>query len=329
MPRRLQRRGSVDDELAALDEPPADRGDRVRQLTEALADRHHRVVAKAARLGGEALSYDLVPALRAAYARFLENATKSDPSCLAKKAIVKALVALECDDVAFYEAALRYRQLEPVWGGKADTAVDIRSNAAMGLVATGYARALVLLTELLHDPEAAARVAAVRAIACGNPREAELLLRSKALSGDADPAVIGECFTALLSVEPDESLPFVVRHLAGTDETLKQLAALALGESHLERAVAPLLAAWNEPVVSEDTRRVLIRAMAAHRSDAAVDWLLEIAKQERIPLAEEVVAALATYRHNAKLAERLRAAIVERADPRLESRYVELWRPRS
>ena len=106
-------------------------------------------------------------------------------------------------------AALRYRQLEPVWGGTADTAVDVRASCAMGLVASGYSRALVELTALLNDTDAAARVGAVRAIACGNPREAELLLRSKALAGDAEPQVLGECFTGLLAVEPEESLGFV------------------------------------------------------------------------------------------------------------------------
>jgi hypothetical protein len=125
-------RASIDDKLAALEDLPADRAARVERLAAALADRHYRVVAKAARLGGEALLYDLVPALRDSYCRFLENVPKSDPNCIAKKAIMRALAALDCDDVDFYAAALRYRQLEPVWGGRADTAVDIRCNAAMG-----------------------------------------------------------------------------------------------------------------------------------------------------------------------------------------------------
>jgi hypothetical protein len=322
-------RASIDDKLAALEDLPADRAARVERLAAALADRHYRVVAKAARLGGEALLYDLVPALRDSYCRFLENVPKSDPNCIAKKAIMRALAALDCDDVDFYAAALRYRQLEPVWGGRADTAVDIRCNAAMGLAATGYSRALVLLAELLHDAEAAVRIAAARAIACGSPREAELLLRSKALAGDAEPAVIGECFAALLSVEPDESLPFVVRHVEGTDETLKQLAALALGESRADGALPPLRAAWNEPVVSEETRRVLIRAAAAHRSDAAFEWLLDIAKEARAPLAGEVIAALAAYKQNEKRAQRLKAVLAERSERSLEERFASLWTTKS
>jgi HEAT repeat protein len=317
-------RASTDDKLAALEELPADSAARSERLAAALADRHYRVVAKAARRVGEALLYDLVPALRDAYGRFLDNAVKSDPNCIAKKALVHALVALDCDDVDFYAAALRYRQLEPVWGGKADTAIDVRSNAAMGLVATGYSRALVLLAESLHDPEAPVRIAAARAIACGNPREAELLLRSKALAGDTEPAVLGECFTALLSVEPEESLPFIVRHLEGTDETLKQLAALALGESRAESALPPLRAAWNEPVVAEETRRVLIRAAAAHRSDSAFEWLLEIAGEARVPLAMEVIAALAIYKQSDTRAQRLKAVLMERGEASLAERFASL-----
>ena len=157
--------------------------------------------------------YELLPALLAAYARFLERPAKLDPSCIAKKAIARALVGLDCNDAAFYIAGLRYRQPEPVWGGTVDTAVDVRCSCAMGLVASGHPRALLELTEVLNDAEPQARAGAVRAIACGNPREAELLLRGKVLAGDEEPAVVGECFTALLAVEPEESLAFVARYI--------------------------------------------------------------------------------------------------------------------
>ena len=181
----------VDGALAALDELPAERAARIAALTDALRTRHARVVAKAARLAADALYYELVPALLAAYPRFLDKPAKTDPSCLAKKALARALVALDCDDTEFFRRGLELRQPEPVWGGTADTAVDVRASCAMGLVASGSLRALVELTALLHDPEAAARAGAVRAIACGNPREAELLLRAKVHAGDAEPAVLG------------------------------------------------------------------------------------------------------------------------------------------
>ena len=80
MPGRSKRaEAAVERKLAELDELPADRAARASPLAEALAHAHYRVVAKAARLAGDALLYDLVPALLAAYRRFLDKPVKSDP----------------------------------------------------------------------------------------------------------------------------------------------------------------------------------------------------------------------------------------------------------
>jgi hypothetical protein len=318
-------RPTVDAQLAALDVLPAERDAKTESLRRALED-HYRVVAKAARLAEDALLYELMPALLAAYSRLLDKPQKSDPSCLAKKALVRALVALDCSDTEFFRRGLQYRQLEPVWGGTADTAVDVRASCAMGLVASGYSRALVELTALLHDTEAGGRLGAVRAIACGNPREAELLLRAKALAGDAEPQVLGECFTGLLTVEPEESLGFVAAYLQHADEAVCELAALALGESRLDEALAPLKEAWSGVLLSDEFRRALLRAAAAHRSEAAFDWLLEILGDARVPMALEVLEALAIYRHDTKLKERLEGAVDERGEPQLLQRFAALWR---
>jgi hypothetical protein len=317
---------TVDEQLAALEESGGDRHAKIERLTSALAARHCRVVAKAARLAEDALLYELVPPLVAAYTRFLDKAAKQDPSCFAKKAIARALVALDCSDAGFFLRGLAYRQLEPVWGGTADTAVDVRASCAMGLVASGYPRALVELTALLNDPEAAARLGAVRAIACGNPREAELLLRSKALAGDAEPQVLGECFTSLLGVEPDETIGFVAAYLTHADDAVRELAALALGESRLEGALAPLQQVWGDVLLGEEFRRALLRAAAAHRSEAAFDWLLTIVADARPAVVLEIVEALAIYRHNAKLKQRLESALDERGEAQLKDRFAALWR---
>jgi hypothetical protein len=277
-------------------------------------------------LAEDALCYELIPALIAAHSRFLDKPVKSDPSCLAKKALTHALVTLDCDDTEFFRSGIAYRQPEPVWGGTTDTAVDVRANCAMGLVASGYSRALVELTAMLHDSEPAARIAAVRAVACGNPREAEQLLRAKVHAGDAEPAVLGECFTGLLTVAPDDSVTFVAGFLAHNDDAVRELAALALGESRLDAALAPLKEAWDGVLVAETFRRALLRAAAAHRSEAAADWLLAIVAEARVPVALEIVEALALYRRNVKLAERLEAALAERGDRELLDRFAALWR---
>lgn len=318
-------RASVDEQLAALDALPSERNARIDALKAALGDRHYRVAAKAARLAEDALLYELVPELLAAYERFLDKPLKKDPSCYAKKAIVRALVGLDCSDTEFFRRGLGYRQLEPVWGGTADAAVDVRASCAMGLVASGYSRALVELTALLYDGEAAARIGAVRAIACGNPREAELLLRAKLEGGDTEPQVLGECFTGLLAVEPDESLGFVAAHLGRDDAAVRELAALALGESRQDGALGHLKEAWGGVLLSDEFRRVLIRAAAAHRSEAALDWLLEIVADARVAIALEVIEALAIYRNNAKLKDRLGAVVRARDDAKLADRLAALW----
>ena len=320
-----KRHDDIEAELAALNELPGERAAKVAALQRALAG-HCRVAAKAARAAEDALLYELIPALESSFARFLDKPLKSDPSCLAKKAIARALVALDASNVELFSNGLRYRQLEPVWGGTADTAADVRASCAMGLVASGYPRALVELTALLNDSDAAARMGAVRAIACGNPREAELLLRSKALAGDAEPQVLGECFTGLLGVEPDESLKFVAGYLTHADEAVRELAALALGESRLDAALAPLKEAWGGVLVGEEFRRTLLRAAAAHRSEPAFDWLLEIVGDARLPVAMTVIEALAPYKHNVRLMQRLESALTARGDDALLEQLAALAR---
>ena len=322
-------RKSIDEKLAELDALGSEPDASIRSagIERALRDRHYRVVAKSAHFAADALMYELVPRLLSAYTRFLDKPIKSDPNCFAKKAIVRALVNLECDDVDFYLKGIRYVQLEPLWGGAADTAVDVRSSCAMGLVATGYPRALVELTGLLNDPEAQARLGAVRAVACGNPREAELLLRTKLLAGDEDPEVVGQCLTGLLIVEPDESVSLVAQHLSHVDETVRELAAFALGESRLESALEFLTAAWDEVLPRPGFRNVLVRAVAMHRSDAAFDWLMSLVEDSPARVVEEIIDVLAIYRQNSKLADRLEVTLADRGDRDLQESFEKLWKP--
>jgi HEAT repeats len=323
----MPRRKSVDDRLAELEAEieAADPAGLSRRLERALADRHCLVVALAARHTGERLFYACIPALLGAYARFLDQPVKRDPGCIAKKAIMRALYELDCDDAPFFLDALRYRQPEPVWGGTSDTAIDLRCTAAMGLVASGYPRALAEVAGLLVDEEAQARAGAARAIACGNPREAELLLRLKASVGDDDAFVLGECFEGLLTVEPDESVAFVAGYLDADDDAVREAAAHALGESRLPAALDRLQTAWNEAYVPDWWRRVLVRAAAVHRSDAAFDWLLALVAESPARTAGHVIETLAIYAHNARLAERVSQVVEVRGDAALDEAFAAHW----
>ena len=272
------------------------------------------MVAKAAALAGERLLHERTNDLIAAYARFLQDPIKRDPNCLAKASIARALVQLDCQQITFFMEGIRYRQLEPVWGGTTDTAVDLRCSCATGLVATGYWRAIQELTALLNDTETPARSGAVRAISCGNPREAEVLLRFKVLSGDKEPEVIGECFTALLSIAADDCLDLVAQFLSGKDDALWDLAALALGESRHPDALRHLRAAWDEVYVPPAQRAVLLRAAALHRTEPAFDWLMEIIERGDRAHADIAVDALSVYERNTKLTERVQSALAKRGD---------------
>ncbi len=298
------------DILNGLD-PAAPRAQTAAELKKALGERHFLVVSRAATLTGEKLLHELIPDLLSAFARFLHDPLKRDPRCKAKNAIARALVTLECQDIPFYQQGIGYRQLEPVWGGRADTATDVRCSCAMGLAASGHARAVAELTGLLNDPEPPVRCGAARAISCGNPFEAEAVLRLKVQIGDAEPLVIGECFGALLTIAPQYSLPFVAEYLRVKDEAVQEYAALALGESRLPEALKLLRNAWDELVMAE-ARSALIRAAALHRSDAAFEWLLTIIATGPAKLADAAADALAVYERNTKLKEQVKAAQAQR-----------------
>lgn len=320
-------RQTVDDQLVELESLVAGAEPAVLPavLERALASRSFRIAALAARHAGERLVYECVPHLVAAYARFLDNPVRRDPNCIAKKAIMRALCELDCNDADFYRAGIDYRQPEPVWGGTVDTAAEVRCSAAMGLVASGDPRALIDIATLLLDSEPPVRAGAARAIACGNPKEAEMLLRFKVLAGDEEAEVIGECFASLLTVEPDEAIGFVGAFLEHEDDALRETAALALGESRHPAALDCLRQAWEGVFVPDWFRRALVRAAGLHRSDEAFSWLTELVAESNARIATEIVDVLSIYRHNEKLTRQLGDALSRRSDQEPGTRFAEVW----
>jgi HEAT repeat protein len=297
-------------DLSAL-APGAERAVQNALITECLADRHFRVVARAATLAAQRGLSELVPQLLAAYPRFLEEPRKRDPQCIAKQAIVQALVELDARDVDFFLSGIRYVQLEPA-SPPIDSAIHVRSGCAMGLVATGYSRAIQELTALLTDPVWRVRAGAARAIACGRPGEAEAVLRLKVQVGDPEPEVLGECFTGLLGVAQDEGVTFVANYLSSHRDGVQDYAALALGESRQPTALAHLRAAWEASPRIGSFRAVLIRAAGLHRSPAAVDWLVEMIERGAQADADVAVEVLSVYERDSRLRERVEVALGRR-----------------
>src|SRR5437879_2771137 len=155
---------SFEQQLAALDElrqqaPEA----AIEPLRKALAHRNNYVVAKAADLVSKFRLSELIPELVAAFDRFFADPIKSDPQCWAKNALSRALVALEYEDAAVFLRGMRHIQLEPVWGGRSDTAGALRATCALALVQcrsmpeTGL---LACLMELFSDKDKSVRAEA-------------------------------------------------------------------------------------------------------------------------------------------------------------------------
>ncbi len=307
----------------------ASENERLAQLQAALANRHYRIVAIAADFCADGLLYEQEEALKCAYRRLLEGAVKTDPRCKAKAAIARALVQLDSQDVVFFDEGCRYQQLEPSWGESVDTAIDVRCSCAMGLMGTGWQRALITVAELLADSQMQVRLGAIRAIACAEVLSAEALLRHKALSGDTEPEVIGECLAALLHVAGEDAAQDVVDFVAGflndPDQDLQQLAALCLGESRLPEALTPIQMRYNGLLLREGLQRSLLRAAVFHRSDASLDWLLSIAESAVLPVAIFVVEEMSIYSNRKGLCERVGDVVRGRAELTLTDRFNVLW----
>ncbi len=276
---------------------------------------NNRILSKIAVIAEENQLYTLVPDLKEAYQRMLADAVNKDANCTAKSAIMRCLVTLDCDDVDFWLAGLRYQQLEPTWGGTVDTAIDVRCSSAMGLVSTTYSRSMIELLHLLNDKEANARAGAIRAMRYGIPYEAALVLRQKIAQGDDEVEIIGECFIALLQVEPRQSLSLVSAYLHQDDEALYEMAALALGESHLDDAFNAIQQAWDDTFsIHQRQREVLIRATVQHRSDDAFDWLLSLLLYADETLSLMIIEPLSIYKSNQKLRKRVKEVLDENGD---------------
>jgi hypothetical protein len=326
--KRAPKKGRLEEQLAALasacEAPDSDRA--AAALDAALADERSALVASAAsaiathELGGWGAR------LAAAFERFMQQPEKSDKGCLAKTAIVRALYRAEepVDDV--YLRAVRHVQLEPVWGGKQDTAVELRVNAALALARRHHGETLNELARLLADREVMARIGAASAVGYHGHVDAGVpLLRFKVLSGDADARVIGAGVGALLALDPAQSLAFAGELLAADDQSVVEAVAIALGESRLPGAFPLLQRACDEAVLPE-AREAAMVALAMLRSEDAFAHLLSIVENEALHRARAALKALAIFAQQEALTERV-ATVVRRRDdePELQRYARELW----
>jgi hypothetical protein len=307
-----------DEQMEALDTLkgcPLDDG-AIALIRKSLANRSNFLVAKGARLAEENQLENLLPDLLAAYDRFFTNPEKSDPQCWAKNALSRALPKLGCREKDVYLRGLRHFQWEPTWGGRSDSAGALRANCAHALVACegiGNQELLILLLDLLVDPDKSVRVEAVRALAQIGEL-ASPVLRLRALIAGEDAEVLGVCHSALLSIERDVAIPFVARFLSAGDDAAGE-AAFALAETHHPAALAELLKRQKEPA-EPWFGGVLLSAIALTRLPEGIDSLIGMIEREEreAPVAIEALARVAP---NEELRARIVKAVRETGSPRL------------
>lgn len=307
-------RKKLDDQLAALQalrDAPDNPGARA-ELQHALEGRSSALATAAANIIAGAELRGLEAALIAAFDRFMQEPEKTDKGCAAKQAIARALYRSEADCDPLLLRGIRHVQLEPIWGGKQDMAVELRATCALALVQNDYPHVMLELARLLADTEAGARAGAAQALGVTRHHDAAVpLLRFKILSGDQDPRVIGACLSSLLATDATGSLQFVADLLSAPGAERREAAAIALGESHLEAAFEPLRAACENAALPAERAAPLL-GLSLLRSEPARAHLLGLLRDAPQAVARQAIEALAVFRHDSELQARVLEATAER-----------------
>lgn len=282
-------------------------------LHAALSARSNLLVARAAEIVGEWQLPDYTDELIAAFGRFLPDATRRDPTCAAKYAIADALNRLEVRDADLFRQGVQHVQMEPRWGGQEDTAPPLRAICALGLARSDPPDTLLELARLLADPQPDARTGAVRAIAYAARPGGAPLLWYKAHVGDEEAAVIFECFSALLALEPEVALTLVAGRATGENAVEAEAAVLALGGSRLPQAL-PLLIEMRSVAGEPTLRRATLTAIATLGSDEAFDFLLEMLSEAAPGDAADALDALALFRDDERRRRKVERVLRRRTD---------------
>jgi len=305
-----------EEQLAALEQlrqQPAET--RLELLRKALRDRNNFIAAKAADLVREFELTDLTSDLLQAFDRFFENPEKSDPQCWAKNAISRALAAIEFQEPDVYLRGMRHIQMEPVYGGRSDTAGTLRATCALALVQCRILTnddLLVHLIELFADKDKSVRAEAARAVEQVGSPAAGLLLRLRAVLGHDEPEILGACYSGILRLEGIAAIPWVSNFLATADDAAGE-AALAIAGTHSPQAFEALR---ERLATASDSwfRAVLLSGIALTRQDEALEFLLELVKSESVD-AERAIEALVRSMPSNGVMERLKKTVL--GNPRL------------
>jgi HEAT repeats len=294
----------VEERLAALKALDPAAPDAAGTLRDALRSQSGILIAAAARLVAEHRLETLVPELPDAFEALREDPVQRDPGCRGKIAIARALHELDHWEDRVLVAGLTIEQREG-WGTQDDMAAELRGVCGLAHAHFGRADALDVLADLLADRERTARVAAAQGLGEAGHPDAAALLRYKVRIGDPDPEVLTACVESLLQLAGGRAEDFLIGLLAKHDERA-EIAAIALGGARHTGAFEPLVA-WCNGCMPAQRHRIGYLALALLRHEPATEYLLGVIR-ERPRDAIAAAGALATFKDDAALSERIRAA---------------------
>ena len=305
---------NFEEQIAVLEELRSQSEEaRVETLRKALAKRNNFLVAKAADLVREFSMAQLMPDLMSAFDRFFENPEKSDPQCWAKNSLSGALAALEYQDVEVFLRGMRHIQMEPVWGGRSDTAGTLRATCALALVQCRSLTEKDLLEHLIDlfaDKDKAVRAEVVRAVEQLDSASASLLLRLRAVLGNDESEVLGACYGGVLRIEGVRAIPWVQGFLAAGDDSAAE-AALAIAATHSTESFK-VLRECVDKASDPWWRSVLLSAISLTRQDEALEFLLELVRTESLD-AEAAIEAVLCSGPSEEVIKRLESLVVDNA----------------
>jgi hypothetical protein len=282
------------------------------------------VVAKAAEVASEWNATELARDLHDAFYRLREDGLEVDPQCWGKTAIIKALYDLAWQDTKVFVDACKTIQLEPVYGGKGDSATSVRTAGVQALVqlpAADTSTVMNTLADLLADESPKVRAEAARSCVYCQPLLVSPLLRLKIRSGDVEPRVLGVCFDTLLVISPDSETvqlvqgyatpKLITKRFSPSHDVVQSEAIASLASSSLAEAVNAVTKLYKS-LTDMQLRRVLLTALGASPASEAFNFLCQIVKDAPFDEAKWGLEALKPKLHDEESRRQIEGYLKER-----------------
>ena len=305
-----------------------DRSEKSLVLLSKIIKKHEGVVvAKAAELAAEWNATDLAQDLHEAFYRLSQEGLEHDSQCWGKVAIIKALYELAWQDSKVFIQGCKTMQLEPVFGGKQDSAVSVRIasiQALLQLPVSDTSVVMSILADLLADPSHKVRAEAARVCIYTQPELVRPLLRLKIRVGDVESRVLGVCFDSLLMLDSSlEAIALILEYAYSPNEVLRAEALASLASSSLNEAITTVTQIY--PKLKDiQLRRILLTSLGVSSRPEAFIFLCERLREGDAQEAKWALEALKSKGHDEESKSQITKELRQRNDDALLKLYQKL-----